>query len=157
MFVPIVGLTSLLSQLNSTQSSNLTAGMAASTTTHHRYSYAEAAKLSALIQQLEQFSATHTAGADTSSGVSTNGAGTSGNARGPGGVGATSNVTNIEATLNQLLQNLRLSASSTNAAAGSAVAAQSSRLQHQLLDRVRQLAQQGSPYMVVGRMLSAVA
>jgi hypothetical protein len=59
--------------------------------------------------------------------------------------------------LNQLLQNLRLSTSSTNAAAGSAAVAQSSGLQHQLLGRARQLAQQGSPHVLVGRTLSAVA
>jgi hypothetical protein len=128
MFVPIVGLTSLLSQLNGTQSSNLTAGTAASSSTQHRYSYAEAAKL-----------------------------GTTGNAGSPGGVGATSSLADIEATLNQLLQNLRLSASSTNAVASSAAVAQSSGLQHRLLDRARQLAQQGSPHVLVGRTLSAVA
>jgi len=156
MFVPIVGVTSLLSQLNGTQSSNLTAGTAASTTTHHRYSYAEAAKLSSLMQQLEQLSAAHTSGTDSSAAVNTNSAGASGNASSPGGVGATSNVTSLEATLNQLLQNLRLSASSTNAA-GSVAAAQSSGLQHQLVGRVRQLAQQGSPHAFIGRMLSTVA
>ena len=77
---------------------------------------------------------------------------------GTGGVGAgsNSNVANLEATLNQLLQNLRLSTGSTSAAANSATAAQSSGSQHQLLSRLQQLAQQGAPALV-GRMLSAVA
>lgn len=157
MFVPLVGLTSLLSQLNGTQSPNLNAGTAASSTTLQRSSHVGAAKLDWLMQQLEQLSSTHEASAGTGGAPNTSGAGMTGYVSSPGAVGASSNVANIEATLNQLLQNLRLSASSTNAAAGSVTAAQSSGLQHQLLDRVRQLAQQGSPHVFIGRMLSTVA
>jgi hypothetical protein len=158
MLVPIVGLTNLLSALGGAQSSNLTAGTAAASTTHPRHGQADAAKLDFLIQQLEQLSATNTASAGASGApVNTSAANARGNAGSLGAVGATVNVANIEATLNQLLQNLRVSGSSTNAAAGTVAAAQSSGLQHLLLDRMRQLAQQGSPQVSIGRMLSAVA
>jgi hypothetical protein len=156
----ISGLSSLLPQVNGTQPSNLTAAKPA----HHGHG-GGSSKLDFLLEQLQQMEASNAATSSTSmlGGTSTPGStltSSSGSASTTGtgavGAGSSSNVANLEATLNQLLQNLKLSTGSTNAATNSTAAAQSSGSQHQLLFRLQQLAQQGAPAMV-GRMLSAVA
>jgi hypothetical protein len=158
LLAAISGLSSLLAQVNGTQPSNLTAAQPA----HHGHG-GGSSKLDFLLEQLQQMEASNAATSSTSTPgstltSSTGSASTTGTVGGAGAVGAgsSSNVANLEATLNQLLQNLKLSTGSTNAAANSTAAAQSSGSQHQLLFRLQQLAQQGAPASV-GRMLSAVA
>jgi hypothetical protein len=151
----ISALSSLLTQVNGTPPSNLTAANPA----HHGHG-GGSSKLDFLLEQLQQMEASNTATSSTSmpGGTSTPGStltSSTGSASTTGTVSGAGEA-NLEATLNQLLQNLKLSTGSTNAAANSTAAAQSSGSQHQLLFRLQQLAQQGAPALV-GRMLSAVA
>ena len=153
--IPILGLSNLLSQVNGTPTSNLTNAGASQS----NGATSNAALINAFDNLLQQLAAASGTIANTAApsvpSVASN-ASTTSNTSSAGGAGATSSVSNLESTLNQLLQNLKLSAGSANAAAGSVAAAQSPGAQQQLLARVRHLAEQ-KPHIFVAPMVNAVA
>jgi len=126
---------------------------------HHGHGGGAGAGLSTLLQELEQLAAsssstgsTPTSSPSTSSSSALSSAGSATSAASTSATSAvsTASVTNLEATLNQLLQTLKLAGSSTNfAALNSATTAQGSS------SLAQRLAQQGVASRA-GNLLSAV-
>ena len=143
----------LISQINSANPAGNTRGVAATANPglqavnglHHRHG---GLALSALLQQLDELAA-GTTGPSSAASASTAGA-TAVNTAGTTTSAGAASASNVEATLNQLLQNLKLAASSTNVAAlNSATAA------HSAQSLAQRLAQQGVQARA-GHLLSAV-
>jgi hypothetical protein len=118
---------------------------------HGHHGHGGGGGLSALLQQLEQMAASNTSSSTSAlSALSSTGSAASATSTGATSAVSSASATNLEATLNQLLQTLKLAGSSTNVAAlNSATTAQGS------LSLAQRLAQQGVPARA-GNLLSAV-